>query len=360
MLNDGRTEGFSTTRRVDVRSGADPIRLRVYTVRFTTGAKTAHFAQFASNLSAVESEVQRLNKTIVTVLPIAVVASILLGILLTTRALKPIKDVTASAMALRGLSMSDRLQVHGNDEIAKLSLLINECFDRNERSYERLLRFTSDAAHELRTPLTTILARAYVPDSGSMSTHDLERHLGTIYRVGQNMSKILDDLLLLARLDEGSKLILRPNVSVHDVIGNVSDRFIPILGDRLTVQLQDGLTVNGDALSLERLISNLVDNSIKHGSPETNIDVTGTIDGAFVKVEVSDRGPGIGPEYIDRVFDRFFQIDASRTSVDGIGGAGLGLNICRGIAHAHGGAISIASVLGEGTTVTLRIPRSGV
>ena len=120
------------------------------------------------------------------------------------------------------------------------------------------------------------------------------------------------------------------------------------------MEVDDPLCIKGDRLSLTRLIENLVDNSVKYGLPDSPIRIRGFVAGDVVTIKVSDSGPGIPAEHIDRVFDRFYRVDESRTSADAPAGAGLGLNICRGIVEAHRGQIRITSKEGLGTTVTVQ------
>ena len=334
--------------------------VRVSTVSITNARPPVKFVQFAVSLGPIEDEVLHLRRTIMTVLPIAILCAIIVGFLITDRSLKPIRDITKAARDLREMSMHDRLPVLGRDEIAELSRLFNDALDRNEASYERLLRFTADASHELRSPLTSILAWATIRPKATDGSAELHDRLDAIRRSADDMGKIIDDLLFLARLDESSATLTMERVSVASILGTVSDRFIPIAGDRIQLNVSDRLEIFGNALSLERLFANLVENSFKYGSESGEICIEATRESDEVCVEVRDSGPGIDPDDLNRIFDRFYRVDVARTRRQGRGGAGLGLNICKGIVEAHGGTISVTSIRREGTSVFVRLPTSAL
>jgi len=224
-----------------------------------------------------------------------------------------------------------------------------------KRSYNRQREFVADASHELRTPLAVIRVNA---ESAAGSPSAAEA-MGDIADEAAYMTRLLDDLLLLAGSDrEGIDLTLS-RVDLADIVrrtAHATSGLAETSGIDLKVDAPVPLPVDVDAERIRQVVLILLDNALKYSSRGGSIVLRATRSGDEAVVTVSDTGIGIGPEDIDRVFDRFYRVDKARSRA--IGGAGLGLSIAREIVDAHHGQLKLESDLGRGTTVTLRLPLS--
>jgi len=228
--------------------------------------------------------------------------------------------------------------------------------DRLEDSQDRLQanlaaqrRFVGDASHELRSPLTTIRSNAgFLRDRPDVSPQDREEALADIEAESDRMAYLIDDLLLLARADAALDVSHRP-VDLAVVLQDASRRAAR-LGRAIAVAPTEPTVVMGDHDALTRLVWILLDNADKHGAQP--IDVTLEDDGATATMTVTDHGPGIAPEHIDHVFERFYRADPARSPA----GAGLGLAIAAEIVIAHGGSIRVTNHDDAGAAFTVRIP----
>jgi two-component system OmpR family sensor kinase len=221
-------------------------------------------------------------------------------------------------------------------------------------------RLVADASHELRTPLTTIRGYAELYRQGAMpedlsAAQVMERIEGTAERMGV----LIDDLLLLARLDQHRTLSREP-VDVLAVASDVVREFALMAdGHRLDV-VADGTEpaiVVGDPDRLRQVVSNLVANAIRHTPTGTCVTVSVNVVADDVLLDVSDDGPGMGEESAARAFERFYRADSARSREGDVSGSGLGLAIVQAIAQAHGGRATIRSEPGVGTVVSVRLPR---
>jgi signal transduction histidine kinase len=221
---------------------------------------------------------------------------------------------------------------------------------------EYMRRFMADAAHELRTPLTVLRTRAEVILQRSREPGEYVVALEAIEREAQRLGGIVEDLLLLARVDAGERALRRSKVYLDDLVLDVAGgagMMAERRGITLDVQHAEEAEVEGDPALLRQLISIVLDNAVKFTPAGGNIQVgVSAVQGAAT-ITVEDSGPGIAPEQLPHIFERFYRGDPARSRSDG---AGLGLAIARWIADAHGADIDVQSVVGKGTRVGLRFP----
>jgi signal transduction histidine kinase len=227
-------------------------------------------------------------------------------------------------------------------------------------------RFVADASHELRTPLTSIRGFAELYRQGAVGTPEETRRLmQRIEAEGARMGLLVEDLLMLARLDQQRPLSITP-VDLAELAGDAVHDARAVQPDRpIALHLDDSLTdvpvVLGDEGRLRQVVGNLVTNALTHTPPDTRVTVTLAEEAEhpdMVVLRVADRGPGLAPEDAARVFERFYRADASRTREEG-GGTGLGLAIVASLVAAHGGSVDVVTGHGEGATFVVRLPRSG-
>jgi two-component system OmpR family sensor kinase len=226
--------------------------------------------------------------------------------------------------------------------------------DRIEASDRRLRRFVADASHELRTPLAAVSAYAELFARGAdRRPDDLARAMSGITRESDRMKELVEDLLLLARLDEGQPIEHEP-VELGELAAEAVETARALDPTRpLDLQVQPAMVL-GDRARLRRVLDNLLGNVRSHTPPETPAHVrVSTVNGSAV-LEVSDEGPGLPPEDFDRVFTRFYRADTSRSRESG--GVGLGLSIVAAIADAHHGKVSVAPAPEGGATFRVELP----
>jgi two-component system OmpR family sensor kinase len=234
--------------------------------------------------------------------------------------------------------------------VGRLAEGFDRMLGRLQEAFMSQRRFLSDASHELRTPMTVVRGQLELL---AMDVESLagRRSMSIAIEELDRMGRIVEDLLLLARLDEGMTLA-RDSVEVELVVGEALLRAMLGSGD-VQVQVAPELCILGDADRLLQVLTNLVTNAVRHGR-NAPISVRAWPEGDYVKIEVADRGPGIGPEDLPHVFERLYR--GSKARSESPGGAGLGLAIVASLVKAMDGWIGVASTLGLGTTFTVTLP----
>ncbi len=345
-------------------------RVRLLSVPLLRDGHPVGVAQAAVPLAEADAEVRRLTSVLLLLAGPALLIAGVGGAELTRRALGPVRRVTQAAGRIGARDLSGRLPVEGRDELSELAATFNGMLGRLEGAFGRLettnarleeanarqRRFTADASHELKSPLTVIQGTVSLSLSGQRTVEQHRQALETVGRSAAAMTRIVQDLLLLARSDAGELVPESRPVSVADVLAlareAVSAR--PNL-PTVTVAADPSLIVSGDPDALVRLFVNLLDNAARHTPPEGRIAVTARAEGEWAVVTVADTGAGIAPEHLPHLFERFYRVDAARARAHG--GTGLGLAICRSIAEAHGCTLTLESEPGQGTRVHVRLPR---
>ncbi len=317
---------------------------------------TPHGAlQIVASLSDLVALQTRLTWVLLVLAPGALLAAAAGGLFLTDRALRPVRAVADAAGALTVADLSQRLPVTGHDEFARLAETMNGMLARLETAFTQERRFIADASHELRTPLTAIKAHTSLALQGTRTPAQLREALDAVNHAADVMTRLVRDLLLLARADQGGLPLERDVVEVDVLCRHAVALSARADGPAIRVEMPDPPPVlSGDAHHLERLLVNLLDNARQHTPPEGHITLTARNDGATVMLTVADTGVGIPAAHLPHLGARFYRVDAARTRRQG--GVGLGLAICHSIVDAHHGTLDIASQEGAGTTVTVRLP----
>jgi two-component system, OmpR family, sensor kinase len=287
--------------------------------------------------------------------PVAVLLASVFGYLLASAGLRPVEAMRRRAREVSLEKPDERLPLPvARDEVRRLGETLNEMLDRLRRSFERERRFVADAGHELRTPVAVI--RAELEGMLRAGGHDPEVREALVAALEEcdHLAQIAEDLLVVARAAEG-ELPLRPGpIEVRPLLEGVRARFADRARERrreIGIDVADGLRVEADELRLRQALGNLVDNALRHGGGDIDLRSRRSEADGGVELEVSDGGPGFGPELAGRAFERFARGDVARTR----GGTGLGLAIVRAIAEAHGGRAEIVDG-GPGATVRLWLP----
>jgi two-component system OmpR family sensor kinase len=342
---------------VPARSGGAPFRARVEPLPFGGSLVVA------VPLDDVEETLRRL-RLIELLVSLAVVGAIVgLGLWLVRVGLRPLARIEETAAAISAGDLGRRIDdANARTEVGRLGLALNSMLGHIERAFaeraaseQRLRRFVGDASHELRTPLSSVQAYAELFDRGARERpHDLERAMAGIEREARRMGILVDDLLLLARLDEGRPLERRP-VELAELAAEAVDAARAVEPERpIELDASESVAVDGDPARLRQVLDNLLANVRAHVPPATPARVRVARENGQALLEVADEGPGLSEEHAARVFERFYRADPSRARRGG--GSGLGLAIVSAIAEAHGGRASVASAPGHGATFRVALP----
>ncbi len=306
----------------------------------------------ARSLTAREETLDRLLRELLIASPLALLIASLAGYGLAAAALRPVEAMRRRADAVTATSPTLLPVPHTNDEISRLATTLNRMLGRLQTSFEHERRFVADASHELRTPLALLRTELELALRRPRSPEELEDALRSAADETVRLSRLADDLLLIARAEQGSLPIRARATDAGELLNRVASRFRPraeALGRAVSAAATNAVMV-ADGDRLDQALSNLVENALAYGAGEIKLQAL-EVDGA-VELHVTDQGRGFPPAFLDRAFDRFSRADDAR----GGGGAGLGLSIVGLIAEAHGGRAAAINRL-AGTDVWLEVPR---
>ncbi|WP_336053482.1 sensor histidine kinase [Streptomyces sp. CA2R101] len=271
--------------------------------------------------------------------------------------LRPLRDMAATAKAVADGDIDQRIEVaRRHSEVGEVATALNRAFDERQRSEEQLRQFVANASHELRTPLTTIRGWAQLHLHGLAQDPELiERAMQRIEGEAARMHATVEELLLLARLDQGRPLAGAP-VNLGTLVKEaVGDARVRDPGKPVTVEPAGEVFACGDEDRLRQVLQNLLSNALRYTPPGTPISVGArALPGDTVELTVRDQGPGMPPETAERIFERFYRGEESRDPA--AGGTGLGLSIVKSIAEAHGGTVTVHTAPGKGSTFTVTLP----
>jgi heavy metal sensor kinase len=282
----------------------------------------------------------------------------LLAHLLVGRVLSPVGRIAEAARSISDQDLRRRVELPvPDDELGELVATFNQMLDRVEGGFLSLKQFTADASHELRSPLTLMRTEVEVALSRARTRADYERVLQSVQNEVEHLSRIADQLLLLARADAGALTTVRAEIDVADFIEELAARWIPYAearGIELKVEAPYSGTVEADPDLLKRVIDNLIDNALRYTPSLASVSLSARREDGSWLFEVADMGPGIPADLRDRVFARFSRADTVRTRRGG--GAGLGLALSAAVAKAHGGSLELVYRAGSGAVFQLRLP----
>jgi heavy metal sensor kinase len=287
------------------------------------------------------------------------------GWFISSRAIRPINDISSAAVKISAGDLSQRINVAETEsELGKLASVLNSTFARLDAAFAQQKQFASDAAHELRTPISVMLTQAQTALNRERTAPEYRETLEACQRAAQRMRKLISSLLELARLDAGQEQMKRMRFDFSRTVADGVELVKPLAEERGVKIFTDlsPLEITGDAERLAQVATNLLTNAIQYNKPEGEVRVTLASQGGLAVLTVGDTGPGIPAEDLPHVFKRFYRGDKSRTGGPpslrfGVaGGAGLGLAISKAIVEAHGGAIEVSSKENAGTTFTVRLP----
>jgi heavy metal sensor kinase len=271
------------------------------------------------------------------------------------RAIRPIDDISATAVKISAGDLSQRINVADTEsELGQLASVLNATFARLEAAFAQQQQFTADAAHELRTPVSVMLTQTQTALNRERSGAEYRETLEACQRASQRMRKLIESLLELARLDAGQEQMKRMPFDLSRTVRDCVELIRPLAAERgvkIHCELPP-LKCTGDPERLAQIITNLLTNAIQYNRENGEVRISAQSQNNMITFTVSDTGHGIPAENLPRVFERFYRADPSRSS----GQTGLGLAISKAIVEAHGGTIEVSSNPDAGTTFTVRLP----
>jgi two-component system OmpR family sensor kinase len=364
-----------TGQKFTVLSDDGTMRWRVVAVPATfqnvaTGDSSTGYAMVALPLDQADDALRRIETLFFLFGAGFAALMAVLGTAAIRRAFVPLTEVEDTAAAIAAGDLSRRIPEHPTStEVGRLTSALNgmlaqieSAFRSREASEARTRRFAADASHELRTPLASIRGFAELYRQGAVrEPEDVARTMGRIEDEARRMGLLVEDLLVLARLDEQRPAREEPvDLAVlagdagHDARGLAPDRTVRLVG-LATGQGPQSATVIGDDGRLRQVVANLVANAVRHTPAGTPIEIAVGTEGPTAVLEVRDHGPGLPPEHAAKVFERFYRVDSSRARGQG-GGSGLGLSIVAAVVTAHGGRVGVAPTPGGGATFRVELP----
>lgn len=292
----------------------------------------------------------------------ALVASVLLALYLSNYVSRPLQRLSRVAWELAQGELRSRMEVAGEDEISELCRYFNYMAERIDRSTRQQKEFVANVSHEIRTPLTSVEGFSQALLEGMVeSEEDRKRYLEIICEECRRLKRVLSQLLALSRIDSGAWALRPVTLSPGPLLEDLTRKMRPLAeekGIHLELQVSKSLrdvVVDGDAL--EMVLTNLLENALKFTPGGGTVVLSAeTTTGGWLRVQVRDNGPGIPPEDLERIFDRFFRVERSRAQEQG--GSGLGLAICRELVLLMGGRIHVWSEPGRGSAFVVEIPPS--
>jgi two-component system OmpR family sensor kinase len=320
-----------------------------------------------SSLAQIAPTYGRMNAVLVLATVAVLLTLVAVAWWVLRQGVRPLAAMTASAEAIAGDALHERVTVTDQrTEAGRLGVALNTMLERLQAAFaqrraseEQLRRFVADASHELRTPLTSIRGYTELYRTGALAEPDaLDDAMRRVEQEAVRMGLLVDDLLLLAKLDQGRPLAAEP-VDLGAVVEDaVTDLRAVDPARPVTVRIEP-VTVVGDEPSLRQAVGNLLANARAHTPAGTAVHISVSSEDSDAVIAVADEGPGIAPSAAERVFERFYRADPSRQRPGAAGGSGLGLAIVVSIAQAHGGSVALDTAVGQGARFVVRLPRQG-
>ncbi len=310
----------------------------------------------AASLSNVRAIQRRLLVTLLSLIPAAILLSLIGGALLARQAIEPLDRMTTTAQQISAEHLTKRIELQRADvELRSLADSFNQMLDRLDQSFKQIRQFTADASHELRTPVSILMGETELAVNNLLDYEECKAALASRREELQRMARIIDDLLALSQFDFAERTLQSKRLDFTDLVIEVCEQQrnqARVKGVELELIDTVPVTIEGDSSRLRQMVRNILDNAIKYTPKggKVTVELQPSDDGMCV-LRVSDTGIGIPESSMPHIFDRFYRVDKARTREEG--GSGLGLSIVKEIAEAHGGRIGVQSQVGAGTILTV-------
>lgn len=335
----------------DYRTESKLFTLVALNEEFGSQPYTLQLAQDRSSDEQVERDFALL---FIVVLLGGVVASALIAIIVTRRGLRPLREMTESLGRIGPDHLKERIGSTGwPHELQPLAIAFDQMLKRLDDSFTRLSQFSADLAHELRTPIANMLGEAQVTLTRDRTAPDYRETIESTVAECERLSRIVDNLLFVARVDAAGEPIARKRFDARAAVEKIAEFYQTVADDHhVTITCSGNGQIYADPDLFERAVGNLLDNALRFTAKHGSIRVAVSKHNSDFEVTVSDNGCGIAAEHLPRVFDRFYRAESSRSS----DGAGLGLALVKSIVDLHGGSAVIESNVGRGTTIKMIFP----
>ncbi len=334
----GRTYRFAALRAVD------------------PGGQEIGWIAYGLDVTPIADRLRRLLVFFAVFVPLVLAVSSYIGLLFVRGALAPVETLRRQAERISRSNLSERVAVpEAQGELRELAATFNEMLERLEKSFEQLRTFTSNASHELKTPLAVLRTEIELALAQQGKAIDYPLLLASIAEEAARMTRVVENMLLLAQLDAREAPLKKEPVDLTDVATAIMED-AKALGEARKVDVKaawiaPGVKVVGDEPALRRVMMNLIENAIKYHREGGEVKLSVWAEGGSARIEVADNGPGIPAEHLPRLFERFHRVDKKSGK-----GTGLGLSICKALMEAHGGRIDVKSQVGVGTTFHVILP----
>ncbi|RIK67054.1 MAG: hypothetical protein DCC65_07485 [Planctomycetota bacterium] len=356
---------------IETISGSDIARLlgadgqmRVLTRYCEVPGVLPFVLQVGLNMGTFNTSRSSLRQIFLMVVPVGLLLAGVASWLLARRSLSPIRRIAREAQALTAAQLDRRMPPpDAMDEVGEMVVTVNQMLDRLEDAFRAQERFVADAAHELKTPVAVVIGGAQVIAQKERTPTEYNRFLVGLLDEMRRLNQMVDSLLTLARADAGMPLIGAEEVSINEIVADVVQRWQP-LAQQKSVRLVASLAmptgeepeplVLGDPELLDSMVGNLVQNGVRYSPEGEAVDVEVRLVARSARITVRDRGPGIPPEHLDRVFERFYRVP--RVESGGGSGTGLGLAIAKGVTRLHKGSIHVANRDSGGCEFVVELP----
>ena len=310
-------------------------------------------------LTRQEEQLAQITKSVLAFLPVMLLVVVLGSVLAAMGILGPVRRMEQTAAAIvDGEDLNRRIETGKNkDELYSLAVSFNAMFDRLQQSFARERQFTSDASHELRTPLAVIAAQTEYVTAKDRSNDEYREAFAVVGRQAKRMQRLISDMLDLSRIAQGQKRYPVAEADLSAIVTTVCEDMKRIAYNNIviTADVAENVQINGNPDLLERLLVNLLDNAYKYGRTDGHTHVVLAETDETVHLQVQDDGIGIPDQAKEKIFDRFYREEESRSG----GGYGLGLSLVAEIVHFHGGEIHVESQKGAGSCFTVCFPKKG-
>lgn len=342
---------------------AGPYPMRMLTMAFNLRNGERLFLQIGTGLGLVHEPLRELRTLLLVFSPATLLLVAMLGWFLAGRSLAPVESLTRAMRRINVNNLSDRLPVPScGDELSRLAETFNAMLGRLEESFRKIRQFSGDASHELRTPLTILKGETEVALRWAKTPEEFRNMLASGMEEIDRMSRIIDDLLLLAKSEGGEKPLTIKRMSLSDLLQELylqgrslaQPKSIELV---LHPNVTEEIVILGDEMRLRQVFLNLIANAVKYTPDGGRVEISLSVAADEAIVKVSDTGIGIPAEHLPHIFDRFYRVDKARNREDG--GTGLGLSIVDFFVKAHGGRVEVASTPGEGSAFTVYLPCNG-
>jgi heavy metal sensor kinase len=332
--------------------------LRVFSDRLTSDSGTAYVMQVGASLEPSRLALQHFFRLASWLVPLGILVATTAGWVMAGRSLSPVRNIIKAAQEIEVSQLDRRLPVRGTgDEIDQLAVTFNESFARLEHAIGEMKQFTASIAHELRTPLAAMRGEAEFALLHSQSLDECRNTLASQIEEFDKLSRVIQQLLTLARAESGELRMARESVDVTVLLRDLTEMFSLTAAERkisLELDCPADLSITGDRQWLERAMFNLIDNAIKYTPDGGQVTVRGRSD-REVHLEVADTGRGISQEALPHIFERFYRADPSRSKE--IQGVGLGLSLVKWIVQQHRGTIRVQSQPNQGSRFSIVLPK---